>query len=93
VGSLSAVDGSLDVAATLSPSREASTWSAGAPGGTGHVRIIPQATGAHVDGTHEVEAHGTREMPVWGRAVRYAPGIVCGRIRAIVNYISTLQVK
>jgi len=46
-----------------------------------------------VDGTHEVEAHGTREMPVWGRAVRFAPGIVRGRIRAIVNHISTLQGK
>jgi len=58
-------------------------------------------------GRREVEAHGTkeipvwgmplwggaREMPVWGRAVRYAPGIVRARVRAIVNYISTLQGK
>src|SRR5271169_1676800 len=28
-----------------------------------------------IDGKDEVAAHGTREMTVWGRSVRYAPGI------------------
>jgi mono/diheme cytochrome c family protein len=38
-------------------------------------------------------AHGSREMPVWGRAVRFAPGMVRARIRAIVAYVATLQSK
>jgi mono/diheme cytochrome c family protein len=46
-----------------------------------------------IDGRREVGAHGTREMPVWGRAARYAPAIVRDRIRAVVNYIATLQGK
>jgi len=46
-----------------------------------------------IDGTREVGAHGTREMPVWGKAVRYAPTIVRARIRSIVDYISMLQSK
>ena len=46
-----------------------------------------------VDGRREVGAHGTREMPVWGRAVRFGPTIVRARVRAIVDYLSTLQGK
>lgn len=46
-----------------------------------------------IDGRREVGAHGTREMPVWGKAVRYAPAIVRARIHAIVDYVSTLQGK
>jgi len=46
-----------------------------------------------VDGRREVAAHGTREMPVWGRAVRFGPSIVRKRVHAIVDYISTLQGK
>jgi mono/diheme cytochrome c family protein len=46
-----------------------------------------------VDGRREVAAHGTREMPVWGRAIRFGPSIVRTRVRAIVDYVSTLQGK
>ena len=46
-----------------------------------------------IDGRREVGAHGTREMPVWGRATRFAAAIVRDRIRAVVNYIATLQGK
>jgi mono/diheme cytochrome c family protein len=46
-----------------------------------------------IDGRREVAAHGTREMPVWGRAVRFGPSIVRTRVRAIVDYVSTLQGK
>jgi mono/diheme cytochrome c family protein len=59
-----------------------------------------------VDGRVDVGAHGTREMPAWGRRYdRDAPGLlgemwspgdrdafVRGRILALVEYISTLQV-
>ncbi len=58
-----------------------------------------------VDGRVDVGAHGTREMPAWGRRYdRDAPGLmgemwspgdreafVRGRILALVEYISTLQ--
>jgi mono/diheme cytochrome c family protein len=46
-----------------------------------------------IDGRREVGAHGTRDMPVWGRAVRFGPSIVRARVRAIVDYVSTLQGK
>ncbi len=44
-----------------------------------------------IDGTHDVAAHGTREMPVWGSGTRYAPEIVRSRMRDIVEYVSALQ--
>jgi mono/diheme cytochrome c family protein len=44
-----------------------------------------------IDGTQDVSAHGPREMPVWGNAARFAPGIVRARIRDIVEYVSALQ--
>lgn len=46
-----------------------------------------------IDGRREIAAHGTREMPVWGRAVRFGPTIVRARVRAIEVYVSTLQAK
>jgi mono/diheme cytochrome c family protein len=46
-----------------------------------------------IDGRHDVAAHGTREMPVWGKALRFGPSIVRTRVRAIVDYVSTLQGK
>jgi len=46
-----------------------------------------------IDGRREVAAHGLREMPVWGRGTRVAPVIVRARIKAIVDYIATLQSK
>lgn len=44
-----------------------------------------------IDGRHEVSAHGSRDMPVWGRAMRFAPVVLRARMRAIVNYVATLQ--
>jgi mono/diheme cytochrome c family protein len=46
-----------------------------------------------IDGRRDVGAHGTREMPVWGRALRFGPSIVRARVRAIAEYVSTLQGK
>jgi mono/diheme cytochrome c family protein len=44
-----------------------------------------------IDGRREVAAHGPRDMPVWGRAMRFAPVMLRGRMRAIVSYVATLQ--
>ena len=56
--------------------------------------LFPSARIAEtIDGRREVEVHGPREMPVWGRAARFAPVMVQTRIRAIVDYIATLQGK
>jgi len=46
-----------------------------------------------IDGTQDVVAHGPRDMPVWGSAVRYAPGIVRARMRDIAAYVAALQGK
>jgi mono/diheme cytochrome c family protein len=60
-----------------------------------------------IDGRHEVKAHGTRDMPIWGReyndkAVEYysdylhqynATFFVQGRILALTSYIYSLQAK
>jgi mono/diheme cytochrome c family protein len=46
-----------------------------------------------IDGRRVMSAHGSREMPVWGRATRFAPVMVRARIRAIVDYVATLQGK
>ena len=46
-----------------------------------------------IEGRREILAHGSREMPVWGRATRFAPGMVRARIRAIVDYVATMQGK
>ena len=46
-----------------------------------------------IDGRREVAAHGPRDMPVWGRAMRFAPAILRVRIRAIADYVATLQGK
>jgi mono/diheme cytochrome c family protein len=48
-----------------------------------------------IDG-REVEAHGNREMPVWGDALKAIPGdrheeAVRARIRAIVKYLMSMQ--
>jgi hypothetical protein len=44
-----------------------------------------------IDGRREVAAHGPRDMPVWGRSMRFAPAILRVRIRAIVDYVATFQ--
>lgn len=53
---------------------------------------------AYVDGRFVPEAHGTREMPVWGRWLGQpiAPGVepdemTRGEILAILTYLETLQ--
>jgi hypothetical protein len=46
-----------------------------------------------IDGRREVGAHGPRDMPVWGRAMRFAPVMLRARLRAIVGYVATLQSK
>jgi len=46
-----------------------------------------------IDGRREVEVHGSREMPVWGRSVRFSPLRVRTTIRGIVDYLATLQGK
>jgi len=46
-----------------------------------------------IDGRREVWAHGSRDMPVWGKAARFAPGMVRARIRAIIDYVAALQSK
>jgi mono/diheme cytochrome c family protein len=58
-----------------------------------------------IDGTREVGAHGTRTMPVWGRAYRLEAGeyyfgapydpepYVRMRILALVDYINRIQAK
>jgi mono/diheme cytochrome c family protein len=46
-----------------------------------------------VDGRRDVAAHGPRDMPVWGRSMRFAPTILRLRIRAIADYVATLQGK
>ena len=53
-----------------------------------------------IDGRFDVVAHGTREMPVWGRkfADHIAEGtetdeVVRGRVLTIVEYLKTIQKK
>lgn len=56
-----------------------------------------------IDGRHQVRAHGTKEMPIWGADYRtigdpfhgsYAPeAVVAGRILALIDYLYRLQVK
>ena len=46
-----------------------------------------------IDGRREVAAHGPRDMPVWGRSRRFAPAILRSRIRAIIDYVATVQGK
>lgn len=57
---------------------------------------------AYVDGRKDVEAHGTREMPVWGNiwsdvdgaeAQEMAESYVDVRLRELVEYIRTLQAE
>jgi hypothetical protein len=59
-----------------------------ANGGTFPFERIAEAS----DGRRDVVAHGTRDMPVWGRAVRFGPSIVRARVR-VIDYVSTLQGK
>jgi mono/diheme cytochrome c family protein len=44
-----------------------------------------------IDGRREVGAHGTREMPVWGRSTFLAPARMRAKFREITHYISMLR--
>ena len=51
-----------------------------------------------IDGRFDVPAHGTREMPIWGRVFqdKVAPGtepdeVVRGRILSLTEYLKTIQ--
>lgn len=53
-----------------------------------------------IDGRFDVAAHGTREMPIWGRKLgeSVAEGtesdeVARGRILTLVEYLKTIQVK
>ena len=54
---------------------------------------------AYIDGRFELDAHGTRDMPIWGRRFggeRIAEGvdpeeIVRGRLQILVEYLKSIQ--
>jgi hypothetical protein len=46
-----------------------------------------------IDGRRDVGEHGTREMPVWGRAIRIFPKMGRAKFKRIVDYLATLQGK
>ena len=56
-----------------------------------------------LDGRSEVQAHGPREMPIWGevylsegphdRPPKDREGYVAGRLRALIAYLEQLQAK
>jgi mono/diheme cytochrome c family protein len=62
---------------------------------------FPDAEIAHwIDGRFDVPAHGTREMPIWGRRLadpiaEDASGeeVARGRIDLLVGYLETIQVR
>jgi len=58
-----------------------------------------------IDGRQELLAHGTREMPIWGKAYQVKAGefyadsyydpetFIRGRILALIDYINRMQAK
>jgi len=48
---------------------------------------------AAIDGRRAIRVHSTREMPVWGMAMRTSPALYHERIHAIVDYLASLQGK
>ena len=53
-----------------------------------------------IDGRFDVVAHGTREMPIWGRKFQETIGagtdpdeVVRGRVLTLVEYLKTIQQK
>lgn len=71
-----------------------------------HGGVFPlQEVHEFIDGTKDVAAHGTREMPIWGIAFQHRPGTnrdnsapplsqaeVDRRIDALVDYVRSIQV-
>jgi mono/diheme cytochrome c family protein len=50
----------------------------------------------YIEGLDEIAAHGSRDMPVWGQALRGVPGGQAGvqlRIEALTRYLESIQVK
>ena len=50
----------------------------------------------YIEGLDEISAHGSRDMPVWGKALRGMPGgdsAVKLRIEALTKYVESLQQK
>ena len=66
-----------------------------------HSGSFPDAEIARIiDGRFEAPAHGSREMPVWGRRLGepIAPGtesdeVARGRVLALIEYLKSIQVK
>jgi hypothetical protein len=57
--------------------------------------VFPQsAVNEIIDGRQAVEAHGPRDMPVWG--YQYRPGEQAGqktRLGALIDYLNRIQEK
>ena len=50
----------------------------------------------YIDGRNKVDAHGTREMPIWGDALQQIDASAVGisfRVNALTAFIETLQAK
>jgi mono/diheme cytochrome c family protein len=50
----------------------------------------------YIEGLDEISAHGSRDMPVWGKALRALPGgdaVVTLRIEGLTKYVESLQQK
>jgi mono/diheme cytochrome c family protein len=56
--------------------------------------VLPDNILEKIDGRKDVEAHGPRDMPVWGnRPVRAGDFGQKTRMEALINYLSRIQVK
>jgi hypothetical protein len=50
----------------------------------------------YIEGLDEISAHGSRDMPVWGKALRSLPGGDAGvalRIDSLTKHVASLQQK